>query len=676
MLVCMSTYLIAQTDAQVGIPSAQKPVAIDVPNTSGVPAKSTSSMVFRKAPAQSSKTRSTSQAYKIGSSANIFTALLSQQHCLGYKKVGSSNVIYFFHRQCNGFVNSSDLAANGYTEADISLNGGRNWDSAMRRIFVRTNNGSLRPRYPSGDLFINNGDTSYLHALAVATGPVTNGTNWGANYFGFSSLDTTKKNYTIKTTSGVDFSFPRLATSASANHVWALGFVEDANTTTNSHFRGLGVFEGTYNASGDSFAWTASRIKLPCLFTHNTPSIKGDTGYYNIKSANMAWGADGKTGYIVACNIDSTPASFGGDYHYVYHIWKTTNEGLNWTPSVFDPSDTTTSKFCHIKDSLQPLRANAGKTNVYPLNDDDIIVDGDGNLHIVTGIAGQYSTSRDSVGYYYRLSGGHPYLVDFFQNKTGWNYFKIGRVLVPEVAASSSPYSDGSGKTLTWGTRIQASCDPTSNKIFYSWMDSDPTADSFNINPDIFVAALDLKKMKFKAAANLTWTNNFGGNIFWYYAARNIMTTTVGGKTTYTIPASFSEPFDPSKLNGGNPHEHYYLTGLTFTDDSFKYNVAGSGRYFSNCATGTQTIVAPTAITRVFPNPTNNNCTIEFVTTANAKVQISIANLLGQNVFTQNVTPAYGLNTLQVDMANFAPGVYLVSLKNGDTVSTYKLVKE
>ena len=70
----------------------------------------------------------------------------------------------------------------------------------------------------------------------------------------------------------------------------------------------------------------------------------------------------------------------------------------------------------------------------------------------------------------------------------------------------------------------------------------------------------------------------------------------------------------------------------------------------------------------VYPNPiSNENATLTFELATNEKVEVTLLNQLGQqlkNVFTGNMQP--GMNTLTIETANLAKGVYFISTLIGE----------
>ncbi|MCS6905360.1 MAG: fibronectin type III domain-containing protein [Bacteroidia bacterium] len=77
---------------------------------------------------------------------------------------------------------------------------------------------------------------------------------------------------------------------------------------------------------------------------------------------------------------------------------------------------------------------------------------------------------------------------------------------------------------------------------------------------------------------------------------------------------------------------------------------------------------------RVYPNPTHGNFNVKFNVEEATKVQIVITNLAGVKVAERAYEASPGANELAFDLANEAPGLYLMQVKIGDAVETVKIL--
>ena len=77
---------------------------------------------------------------------------------------------------------------------------------------------------------------------------------------------------------------------------------------------------------------------------------------------------------------------------------------------------------------------------------------------------------------------------------------------------------------------------------------------------------------------------------------------------------------------------------------------------------------------KMYPNPATNNVNVTFSSEENAAAVISVMNLMGQTVYTENVNIHEGYNMLNLSVNNFSNGVYMVNIKTDKGISTQKLI--
>ena len=79
----------------------------------------------------------------------------------------------------------------------------------------------------------------------------------------------------------------------------------------------------------------------------------------------------------------------------------------------------------------------------------------------------------------------------------------------------------------------------------------------------------------------------------------------------------------------------------------------------------------------VFPNPAKDIVTMSVNSSKPfSGCQLSINNMLGQNVYAKDVDLTNGINKLNINVSNLSEGVYIISLQNGKDVVNGKFVKE
>jgi len=78
----------------------------------------------------------------------------------------------------------------------------------------------------------------------------------------------------------------------------------------------------------------------------------------------------------------------------------------------------------------------------------------------------------------------------------------------------------------------------------------------------------------------------------------------------------------------------------------------------------------------IFPNPTSNKVNIEFELKNSANVTIEVTDLTGKVIATKQIKNAHsGTNLVSMDSSEYARGIYSVSVKTNDSLSTHKLIK-
>jgi Secretion system C-terminal sorting domain len=80
-------------------------------------------------------------------------------------------------------------------------------------------------------------------------------------------------------------------------------------------------------------------------------------------------------------------------------------------------------------------------------------------------------------------------------------------------------------------------------------------------------------------------------------------------------------------------------------------------------------------VNALLPNPTKDNLTIQFESNNNETVQMSVMDMTGRVVLTQNAQNTEGPNAVVLNLANLSNGMYMVSLRNNESVIVNKIVK-
>ena len=78
----------------------------------------------------------------------------------------------------------------------------------------------------------------------------------------------------------------------------------------------------------------------------------------------------------------------------------------------------------------------------------------------------------------------------------------------------------------------------------------------------------------------------------------------------------------------------------------------------------------------IYPNPAKNNAVLSVSLNNNSKVNVTVLNIVGQQVKTTSVGGQVGENKINIDLSGLSAGVYLVNIKAGNATGTKKLIVE
>lgn len=76
----------------------------------------------------------------------------------------------------------------------------------------------------------------------------------------------------------------------------------------------------------------------------------------------------------------------------------------------------------------------------------------------------------------------------------------------------------------------------------------------------------------------------------------------------------------------------------------------------------------------IFPNPANNNITVELTSNKNSKVSVKIMDINGRVYLSENLSVNSGLNKSVIDINSLSAGIYFVAIDNDENVTNKKLV--
>ena len=628
------------------------------------------------------------------------------------------NLVSFIYRGGGAWSPSTNTSNN--IDLKYSADGGTTFpDSLYLGILKSWNN-----RYPSGVIVNPTGNTTANHAYIGYAGPFWTGSSqWKGHFLGSERLDGDSANSHINyfdwassytplelapatiascTDQSVHFFDPYFVTvTTSTNYYTPLDYVEATNGTW---VTGTGV---------DSLHWDTVH------FHYNFMKVANDTPGVYMFDWGSAWSEDGSVGYIYCFGVDPVV-----HYHYSVQpiVWKSTNKGKTWNVEpIFDFSTLSV-----IHDSIMPAKLDTSVRSPYIGGKPPAAsVDNNGNLHIVTTIYGQASLDADSAVYTYTGDVQRLYEI---HTKTGggWGANYIGVIKSADVLSTDPAALIYSGGTnVGWQHRIHITRTADGKKMFATWLDVSNVTSTPSITlPDIIGYGWDNVTGCHTPVKNFTVNTAYDGVCFWKYAADRILTTGSTGAMNYNIPTTVSVP---TTVNATDPINHFYMTGIGFTDNDFNFipvialnitkdsltsSLSWGNQWYRNDtlipgATG-QTLaitnhnanyyvkggscdVKSTPINpssginelsnicniKIYPNPFHGTTTISVSLTKTSDVSLSVTNVIGQKVCEMNYgTVNAGTHSYIFDGSKLQSGIYFYTVKAGENTDTHKMIIE
>jgi len=614
---------------------------------------------------------------KISALYNAYGLLVENSNCLAYNK--DLNVVAWTNRH-TPYWNASSTPApavtlnSGSITTKWSNNNGGSWDSLcswQAATAAAGNNG----RYPSSVIWNPTGNTNGANARIVVTGPTTGGAGWTGNLFGSNAMvstggavSTTNDQQWLSSTAagaGLQAEFSRYSGAIGGGKVW-FGANKYAGGAAGAY--GVALMKGTYNAGTDKFDWEQDSSLV------NLWTVSGGEG--DLGTPQIAFGPDGQTGYVVVNGSDAS-STCATCKHYQPNVWKTTDGGATWN-RVNQNYDWVTNHAA-IWNNLNPTVDGA---QVVPAFFDtyggEIAVDANGVLHYATAVSAGYSIHPDSLGYSYLYQFGFtnqgcdkPWIFDFQTSGNGtWNPVfvdslntnKLGGTAT-DTTSNANPWVDA--PKLAYNHRLQVSRSADGTKIFYMWMDGDPSSYAFIDYPGIRYKGLDVTTGNMTATKDNPNTNTNAGFYFMFVSDFAMEP----GPGQWIIPATYADSEDQS-YSALSPIGIYYVDDNTITAADF---TAPSN--LPSCAVGVKenSVGNINAVSQNFPNPFSTVSTIKVNLNTAQDVTVSVYNTVGQLVMNKSFKGIAGENKVNIDAASLTSGLYFYSVKAGEEVITKKM---
>jgi hypothetical protein len=459
-------------------------------------------------------------------------------------------------------------------------------------------------------------------------------------------------------------------------HVIGEGFKENAGQTAFVVWTGAVLTTGKFSnvVGADSFVWSQTTFR-----PHIVPSYKGftygsvakfDSDAAPLTVPGTAWSQDGKTGYVVIfANADSAGYNYGTDQPIVY---KTTNSGATWAMMPLFNFRNIPALTAHLEATTDSVSTKIPlwydfdggiNTNQSALDNYDLTVDYQGNLHIFSTILSSYYCNPDSAYTVHYFGNQDGYIYDVFTTAGGWGARFIDSMQtqpcnnVGRGSVNTDWDSTSSTTFVGFGNRLQASRSTDGKHIFCTWED-DVTASLANqlIFPDVFGQGYDVKTSKAGPIHQFTTTTN---NYFLCVSDIALTQTVVVGlhtDTIYTVPCAIAYPHSaPSASDDGTFQVDYYYLGNVQYNDTL-YSAASVAKVNADEFT-----IGPN-----YPNPFNNTTQFNIGLSNENLVSVDVFNLFGQKVYSMpSQQMSSGNHLMTINASGWSAGVYFYKVTVG-----------
>lgn len=613
--------------------------------------------VTKQAPVISAKfdipeqTKSTNllNIFAIGSAANAYS----------YGYAGGQKTILWVDDHLNAVTNTHRMTSETYSgnlAMDLSLDGGATFENNIM-VYESNEPGPTYNvdaiRYPHGAIYNPMGNMDPANSYLFYFGPILDGSNspdtWGGYGYGVANLvdheDTTKHNRPANPDEGYYQYIPEAFTVTQDGIAWVVDPADDWTSGSLNYTDKLVVNKGTFDPEEGDIEYEGNLMDF---------EVPDNPDLFYVMNEKVAFAPDGQTGYMVLLTNDGS-VDFSENAVYPC-IFKTIDGGENWEymdgiqlggedgierVKQYLSDEQLAQLFDPVPDRDEILFTTAF--------DFDLVVDHTGNPHIgvVIGVAGANPFSIVTEPYTFAA-------FDIFSTDGGLTWTGLD---LKKLANFRGEFGG-----LTEDNRIQASATMDGEKVFISWLETDPGFSENNDMPDIRGVGLDMVAHTYTDTLNVTeltvaWLQSF------FFAAPHYMLT---DNDQYTIPFTYEDmdPADPTK-----EVTYMYIQDFSITDGDFVNEFPdGVGIDDTHPATNKAIVVSQN-----YPNPFSGETSIEVTTDKSLPVQMKIYSLTGQLIHTEDAGNVTGSHQFSFDGSMLSPGIYFYSIEAGDETITRKM---
>ncbi len=336
-------------------------------------------------------------------------------------------------------------------------------------------------------------------------------------------------------------------------------------------------------------------------------------------------------------------------------LWKSTDNGSSWTKTIIDSFPVPAYDYKTLFDTTY---SNDGAVHV--------VLDATAKAHCFWPLARvlDANITDNSVTYF-------PGQVNLMYWQEGWHVDSILSIATSVDVDNDGAVNFGSNWNAAGArygnhsiiTMPSAAVAPNGNiyVIYSSLTEKDVSADNTNYR-DVYGIFSEDGGKSWSTAVNLTsWIGLSSEQVFGSIAR------TVNNKVhiTYMQKTSVGRWSSTDNPNAVGPYDIYYMnadTSVFRTKTVTALNKVENDLFTSN---------------QNFPNPFRYNTTLPVVLHNNTAVQVSIRNIVGQEVYSKNFGMLNkGLNELDINVPSLQSGVYFYEIQAGGFTSSGKMIVE
>jgi len=580
--------------------------------------------------------------YYIGKSGNAHSIVHSEQRRVFYDK-STENFMFIFPADIATYPEA--LSNNSIVSVQTHMNDWSDWET---QICLNPDPALHLPAFPSAVIYNPEESQNIDDTHVVLAGIDMVGDSWTNNFFASAKFDGSEQSVFYKAMASEN-DWARSSMTLINNDVFIFG-QDFQNINGYGANQTLKHYVGTTDDPANGFEWEINAVSPDWLMNES------DAYAYALYTTWSAWKKDGSIGYMWMVGVTNESYNYGV---YQPQVFFTVDHGETWEYIELNFEDNPV-----LTDILPPWQdANGNSGTVRPsfLTADRNFpgaVDYRGYLNLYSNVYG--STTGDVLnpdeGNWINEDSKGGYIFNFVISPDGLADVLFMDSIISEVVIDSA-FGD-----MGWTHRLQTTKTRNELTTYIVWTDDRESSDGYLNNPDIYAAGyctvngLD----DVISTRNLTEGDLYEGFYFYPFVAE--YSSDYNGYYDIWIPMTSSiTPSEWVDNDSDQPISHHFITDATIRGgciNSVSENVSDSQLFVSQNA----------------PNPVKGCTSIDIAYSKVLPVSISVYNLLGQTIYTQDLGLLYSKMTINLDLTEDGSGLYFYTVKVGEKSITRKLL--